>query len=171
MPVLVRNVIAPLVLHLAERVRVHVRLVEDWLHGWYLYISRHTCHTPSVYQDSAIAVGCTQGASVSHGSIVRPRHVTDSKPAMHQVWNPVSRSQTRSMYGVLENLMQVYLQPKDKNLQVRHRSTSANLTASASRILLFCRSFTACFWSSTVDLQHMLNSAPGGVAGCAAALG
>jgi hypothetical protein len=38
---------------------------------------------------------------------------------MHQVWNPASRSQTRSMCGVLENLMQVYLQPEDRNMQVR----------------------------------------------------
>lgn len=39
-------------------------------------------------------------------------------PAHMQVWIPASLTQTRGLSGILENLMHVYLQPEDRNLQV-----------------------------------------------------
>lgn len=67
---------------------------------------------------------------------------TEGTPTFSQVWNPASRSQTRSMCGVLENLMQVYLQPEDKNLQVPRNLLQ--LFAGASCMLLCIHSSPAC---------------------------
>jgi hypothetical protein len=59
-PVLVRNVIAPLVLHLAERVRVHIRMIEDWLLGQFIRI-----------KEMSLAICRSGGQAVAAGYTMR----------------------------------------------------------------------------------------------------